>query len=150
MVWGSMSTNGVGNLAFIPTTMTKEVYLDILQNNVKPSARKLGMLKGFTFQQDKDPKHTAKVVQSWFSSNRVKVLDWPAQSPDLNPIEHLWNHLDLKIRGRPVPPTNKQQLEAALQEEWEKIDPNYTRTLVESIPRRIAAVIAAKGHNTKY
>lgn len=150
MVWGCFAKNGVGNLDFIPTTMTKEVYIDLLNRNLKESARKLGLTRSFTFQQDNDPKHTAKVVQQWFQQQHIKVMDWPAQSPDLNPIENLWNELDRKLRRRPDQPKNVKELENFLKEEWAKIDQETTAKLVGSMPRRIQAVKEAKGGHTKY
>lgn len=150
MIWGCMTAKGVGNLAVIPTTMTQVVYRQILEDNLKMSATKLRMGRRFIFQQDNDPKHTAKSVKEWFKQRGVNVLDWPAQSPDMNPIEHLWNHLENRLAARPQRPKNARELEAALREEWGKIDSTYTKKLVDSMPRRIQALISAKGLHTKY
>lgn len=150
MVWGCFARKGVGNLVDIPCTMTKEVYMDILQKNLRESAERLGMRRGLIFQQDNDPKHTAKVVQKYFKDNRVNVLDWPAQSPDLNPIEHLWAELERRIQKRDVRPKNKTELMEALVEEWSQISPDVTAKLVDSMPKRCKAVLQAKGGHTSY
>ena len=80
----------------------------------------------------------------------VEELDWPAQSPDLNPIEHLWDELQQRLRARPSRPTSVSDLTNALLEEWSKIPINTLLNLVESLPRRVEAVIAAKGAPTSY
>lgn len=148
MVWGCMSAAGTGNLVFIESTMNSKDYLAILQNNLLPSVQKLGLTSPWVFQQDNDPKHTAKIVKEWLLYRTPKQLNSPPQSPDLNPIEHLWEVLDRNIRKRPI--TSKQGLRAALTEEWAKISPDVTKNLVSSVPRRLAAVIKARGGPTKY
>ena len=75
-------------------------------------------------------------------------MEWPSQSPDLNPIEHLWEHLDRQISCRK--PTNKHDLFKILKQEWEKIDNNVIVKLVDSMPCRCQTVINAKGFPTKY
>jgi len=129
---------------------TRRFTREYSKKNLRSSARKLSLGRRFIFQQDSDPKHTAKTTQSWFASNKIEVLPWAPQSPDLNPIEHLWQHLEIKLRKRPVAPRNLTELKAALQEEWDSIDPDMTKSLVDSMSRRCQAVIAAKGGNTKY
>lgn len=77
-------------------------------------------------------------------------MDWPSRSPDLNPIENLWNYIKVCIRGATSKPTNLTELEDYVLKYWNEIDPEYCKRLVESMPRRIAACIAAKGGPTKY
>lgn len=150
MVWGCFSKKGVGDLVHIPTIMDKSVYEDILKNHLKKSARKLRLGSNYVFQQDNDPKHTAKTVQEWFRRNKINKMDWPAQSPDLNPIENLWSELGRKVARRDRAPKNSKELVAILQEEWNAIPKDVTAKLVESMPRRLEAVIAAHGGHTKY
>jgi hypothetical protein len=102
------------------------------------------------YQQDGDPKHTSKLARAWFKDHNIELAAHPAQSPDMNPIEHAWDHVDRQIRARYPRPANIEELWEALQEEWAKLDVEYIRKLYESMPRRVAAVVEAKGGHTKY
>lgn len=148
MVWGCMAASGVGNLVFIDSTINSIDYLNILKANLQESVDKLCLGSSWVFQQDNDPKHTARIVKEWLLYRTPKQLDHPPQSPDLNPIEHLWEHLDRQIRKRPI--NNKESLKSAIIEEWNNISAEITKNLVHSMPRRLAAVIKAKGKQTKY
>ncbi len=86
MIWAA----GVGPLCFLKSTVNAAIYQDILEHFMLPSADKLYGDADFIFQQDLAPAHTAKGTKSWFSDHSVTVLDWPANSPDLNPTENLW------------------------------------------------------------
>ena len=96
------------------------------------------------------PMHNARSIQKWFVENSVEELDWPAQSPDLNPIEHLWEELELRLQARPNRPTSVPDLTNALVAEWKQVPAAMFQHLVESLPRRVEAVIAAKGGPTPY
>ncbi len=85
MIWGAMSSAGVGPLCFLKTNVTAPIYQDILEHFMLPSADQLFKDADFIFQQDLAPAHTAKSTKSWLNDHGVGVLDWPANSPDLNP-----------------------------------------------------------------
>ncbi|KAK3550845.1 hypothetical protein QTP70_006165 [Hemibagrus guttatus] len=110
---------GPGNLITVNGTMKKEQYIKILNNNIRQSAEKLGLGHQWTFQHDNDPKHTAKVVKKWLADKNINVLQWPSQSPDLNPIENLWRELKIRVMARR--PSNLKELELIAKDEWAKI-----------------------------
>lgn len=148
MVWGCMAFSGAGKLEFIEGIMNQIYYQDILSRNLKESVRKLRLGRRYIFQQDNDPKHKSKSTMEYFLKNKINVLDWPPQSPDLNPIEHLWDHVEKEIRKHQI--TSKQDLKIRIQEAWDAIPEDVTKNLVESMPRRLLAVVAAHGGPTRY
>ena len=149
MIWGCMSGLGVGQVYRCEGTMRQDQYIRVLRNHMLPSATALyGQGQAFVFQQDNAPCHKARRVCAFFERSGVVVLDWPAQSPDLNPIEHLWEVLFRKVQGRK--PSNLDALWQLLREAWVAIPADTIRDLVHSMPRRCAAVIVARGPHTKY
>ncbi len=116
--------------------------------NLLQSAQDLRLGRRFTFQQDNDPKHTAKITKEWLHNNSVTVLEWPSQSPDLNPIEHLWRDLKMAVHQRL--PSNLTELERICKEEWQRIPKSRCEKLVASFPKRLMAVLNQKGASTKY
>ncbi len=133
---------------FLKSTVNAAIYQEILEHFTLPSAEKLYGDANFIFQQDLAPVHNAKGTKSWFNDHGVTVLDWPANSPDLNPIENLWDIVKRKIRD--TRPNNGDDLKAALKATWAFITPEQCHRLIDSMPRRIDAVIHAKGGPTKY
>ena len=122
--------------------------MDILKKNLQESAEKLAIKDDFIFQQDNDPKHTARIVKEYLLYHVPRRLQTPPQSPDLNPIEHLWEKLEKNIRKYNI--TSKNDLICKLKEEWAKITPSDTEKLVHSMKKRLQAVIKHKGYPTKY
>ena len=151
MVWGCMTWEGVGDAAKIDGRMDGDLYLQILKDELQNSIRFYGLNPSdVIFQQDNDPKHTCKKVKEWLDVQEFRTMVWPAQSPDLNPIEHLWGHLKRRLAGYEQPPKGIQELWRRIEEEWGKIAAEVCQGLIESMPRRIEAVLKAKGGYTKY
>ncbi len=147
-IWAAMSSAGVGPLCFLKSTVNAAIYQDFLEHFMLSSADKLYRDADFIFQQDLAPAHTAKGTKSWLNDHGVTVLDWPANSPDLNPIENLWSIVKRKMRD--TRPNNADELKATVKETWASIPPQQCHKLITSMPRRIEAVIKAKGAPTKY
>ncbi len=147
MIWGAMSSAGVGPLCFLKTNITAPIYQEILEHFILPSADQLFKDADFIFQQDLAPAHTAKSTKSWLIDQGVGVLDWPANSPDLNPIDNL---CIVKRKMRNKRPKNADELKATVKETWTSIPPQQCHKLITSMPRRIETVIKAKGAPTKY
>ncbi|GFU73578.1 transposable element Tcb2 transposase [Trichonephila clavipes] len=100
MVWGCVAHNGADNLALIDNKINSLAYIDVLRHNLLDSAKKLSTENTFIFQQDNDPKHTAIVTKTWLLYYAPRRLETPPQSPDLNPIENVWLHLDTEVREK--------------------------------------------------
>ena len=146
-VWGAFAWNGVGRLHRIIGTMDKHMYRQILIRQMRPSGRDL-IGDGFILAQDNDPKHTSKVCQNYLSNQNIQVLEWPAQSPDLNPIENVWAELNRRLRKRKC--NSEEELFELLTKTWNELDAAYLQKLIESMPRRCAAVIKSKGFPIDY
>ncbi|MBN3278876.1 TCB1 transposase, partial [Polyodon spathula] len=148
MILRCFAASGPGRLAIIGGTMNSALYQRILQENVRPSVRELKLKRSCVTQQDNDPKHTSKSTSEWLKNKKFKVLGLPTQSPDLNPIENLWNVIKRKMDGHK--PSNKAELLEFLRQEWHKVTQHQCERLVESMPRRMKAVLENQGYSTKY
>lgn len=148
MVWGGFSAFSKGPLHFLQSgqTMNGEKYLKVLKIKLKLHMR---LLKCKTFQQDGAPCHRAKQVKEWLQQQRIEVLDWPGNSPDLNPIENLWNILKRRVAIRR--PKNLGELQNAIRSAWTyDITHELCQKLVHSMPKRVELVLKNKGQSIRY
>ena len=153
MVWGWICPGGRTRLVFLEfgrpeTGPTAQGYIDqVLRPVVLPFLQERD---GFSLQQDNARAHSARVTQQFLQDNGVDVLEWPALSPDLSPIEHVWDDLGRRLNARQPPPTNVAQLREALTAEWDNISAAYIRNLVRSMRARCDECIRANGGHTHY
>uniref|UniRef100_A0A8C5M9G9 Transposase n=1 Tax=Leptobrachium leishanense TaxID=445787 RepID=A0A8C5M9G9_9ANUR len=153
MAWAFMAANGTGSLVFIDVTadkssrMNSEVFQAILSTHIQPNAVEL-IGRRFTVQMDNDSKHIAKATKEFLKGQKWNVMQWPSQSPDLNPSEHAFHLLKTKLKGKC--PKNKQELKTVAVEAWQSITRDETQRLVMSMCSRLQAVIDCKGFATKY
>lgn len=146
MVWGCFAMRGVGDLVQIRGILKKEGYRDILENNMLPSGLRV-VGEQFVLMQDNDPKHSSKLcrgyVQELEDRGVLKNMVWPPQSPDLNPIELLWDELDRIIRQSC--PSSEKHLWTLLHDAWSHLQSETLTKLVSRMPRLCQAVIKANG-----
>jgi len=148
MVWGCFGGTKVGDLVKIDGTMDKKVYHNILVRHAIPSGTRI-LGQNFVFQQDNDPKHTSALCTTYLKRKEeagvLSKMEWPPQSPDVSPIELLWDELDREVRK--CMPTNKEDLWKALERCWNQIDSQKLDKLVKRMPRICKALIKAKGRH---
>ncbi len=152
MVWGIFSWHTLGPLVPIEHCLNATAYLSIVGDCVHPFMITVYPSSDGYFQQDNTPCHTAQIISDWFleHDNEFTLLSWPPQSPDINPIEHLWDVVEREIHIMDVQPKNLQQLCDAIMSIWTKVSEECFQNLVESMLRSIKAVLEAKGGPTRY
>jgi transposase len=147
MCWGAISTRFKTKLAIVQGTMTAQRYVDTLQGYLFTGCRGFEARKA-VFQQDNASSHTAKLTKLFFESQHLTVLPWPANSPDLNPIENIWAILKQNVERRVV--RNKDELVKVVEDEWSKIDQDLIRKTIDSMPKRMTQVIERGGKKCDY
>lgn len=151
MIWGCFTAHGVGFLSKIEGSMDAALYCNILEDELQQTIDYYGIDRAkLIFQHDNDPKHTARATMEKLRELGFSTLSWPAQSPDLNPIEQLWGLLKRRLAKYERVPSSMAELWERVPIEWDKIMQEECLHLIESMPKRVAAVIKAKGGYTKY
>ena len=147
MVWGGISVRSRTELLVLNGTLTGRRYInEVLQPVVLPFVQQHHVV----LQDDNGKPHRARIEQQFLQQNNVDHLDWPARSPDLSPIEYVWDILGQRVRQRVLRPRTLQALGAALQEEWRRIPQLQIARLIRSMRRRCVASIDATGGHTRY
>ena len=151
MVWGCMSAGGVGQLMVCEGTMNSLKYCQILEHHMLPSTRALfNCLRAhhWIFQWENAPCHTARASKTWMNEHGVQLLDWPAQSPDMSPIETMWRIIKAAASERKS--RNTQELRRFVVDEWNHITPEQCKPIVDNMPKRIQTLVHARGLASKY
>lgn len=149
MIWGCMSAQGVGQLHFIDGTVNAPKYQEILRTSLLPSIPSLQHENTYVFQQDGASCHTAKSTAAWLRNHNIPTLqNWPPSSPDLSPIETLWWKMKKKLRKDPA--KSKEDLKNKINTVWDSISSAECAALVDTMPRRIEAVIKRHGDTTQW
>ena len=145
MIWGGFASDGTRVVTRVNEKLNAIGYVEVLQEHLLPlDLPNRGML----MQQDNAPAHKAATTMRFLREHNIETLDWPPQSPDLNLIENMWGCLKEKLESLEI--ATFAELEAAVIREWGNIPAEVVNNIIDSMPRRMAAVIAARGANTKY
>ncbi|GFU83806.1 transposable element Tcb1 transposase [Trichonephila clavipes] len=150
LVYGGISIDGRTDLYIIrdgPLTVRR--YSDeILRPIVVPYAAAIG--DDFILMDDNCRPHPANLVQDFLFEEGIVRMEWPVSSPDMNPIEHVWDALGRRVADHQPPPQTLQELERALLEEWDRIPQLVINILIDSMPQRCSALLAVRGNHTPY
>jgi transposase len=150
-IWGCITSKGVGHMCKIENNLDSFLYLEILKGELVDTFKLYRLNESKTmFQHDNDPKHTAIKVKKYLQKQKFETLWWPSQSPDLNPMEHIWVVLKQALNRYKKPASGMLELWDRVQLEWEKISKETCLKFIDSMPKRMSAVIKAKGSWTKY
>jgi hypothetical protein len=148
-VWGCFAGTGIGDCKMYSGRMNSILYEETLENALWPSSFKLiPRGKVWEYVQDDAPCHTANLIKEWFAKKKIKKIEWPHRSPDLNPIEHIWAEIDKQLTNYQI--TNLAQLEQLIEKYWRVISKSYCSRLSQSMSNRVRICIRARGGYFKY
>lgn len=151
MIWACITAKGPGYAAQIVSTMDAQQYHGFIKGPLEDTRRWYELEKSqIIFQHDNDPKHTARSTVQLLLEEGWQVMEWPSQSPDLNPIENLWAHVKKRLQMDSDQPSNLEDLWLKFERIWNEVDSELCKKLVHSMPDRIRSVIKARGGHTKY
>ena len=149
MVWAGINMHHRTPLYHVQGNLNGHVYRDqILRPLVVPMLRQIGPRA--VLQDDNAPPHRARLVDAFLQQAQINRMDWPANSPDMNPIEHAWDMLGRRVRENHAPPANLQQLLVLLQHEWQAIPQADLANLINSMRGRCNECRQNRGGYTHY
>ncbi|GAN11401.1 conserved hypothetical protein [Mucor ambiguus] len=153
MVWGCFWVSGFGTIAIVEEKFNQDVYIDTLAQTFHSWYQNLIAKtdKPLLLQEDGAICYTGLYARLWKEAHQIKGFGyWPAQSPDLNPIDHIWYSLEALVQKRKASIHSMEDLKVALKEEWPRMDAEFAKRLVVNMGRRYQAVIGAKGGPTRH
>jgi transposase len=145
MIWAGISLEAHTDLVFVENgaTTAHRYILECVESHVAPYAPFIG--ENFLFMDDNARPHMARIVVRNLEQVGIRLLPWPVNSPDLNPIEHVWDFLGKRVKRRQLGPETLNGLRVALQEDWSQIPQDY----IQSMPNRLRAVAAGQGRQIR-
>ena len=149
MLWGGITLKGRTTLAWMKGRQNTKKYLQVLRDFLLPFADE-NMPVSWMFQQDNASIHTSEEAKSWFEENGVRVMDWPARSPDLNPIENVWGWLARKVYAENRQYKSISELYTAVMAQWENMPSDIVEKLFLSMHERAIKVLVRQGLHTHY
>jgi hypothetical protein len=148
-IWGAIHHGGKTPVVILDRNVNARTYRDLLDETLIPHARHI-YNNNFVYAHDNAPAHRARLVNDFLAQQEVNQLDWPAMSPDMNPIEHIWAHISKEINDVEPSPANLQELRDTLVIIWNAIPQQLIDTLIDGMPRRLRALHAARGGHTRF
>lgn len=149
MVWAAFSWGGKSDICFTSHRQNSARYIDVLESHLLPVSQRIAG-KNCIFQQDNATCHTSKLVNQWLKRNKINVMKWPANSPDINPIENLWGVLARKVYAVGRQFNDIESLKKVIVDSWQEIEVKMCQELIKSMKNRIYDVIISHGGQTKY
>ena len=149
MVWGGIMGEEKLDLSIVDSTLDSIGYMGILRENVLPFINADSDRATIVFQQDNAPCHKARRCTQWFKRNKISVMVWPPNSADLSPIENLWHVMKQRVCAKTAIKTRAQLIQAT-EDAWASIEPGIVVKLIDTMPRRVQAVLKAKGGPIDY
>jgi transposase len=146
MVWGAFCKSGKSELKFLVGRQDSEAYISTLQTHLQPFIQSGSQI----FQQDNAPIHTSSRTIEWISSQNITITEWPALSPDLNPIENLWGIMSQRVYACGRQYNSIVELKKAILTAWNEIPSFILEKLIESMRRRCIKVLKARGAYISY
>lgn len=143
LVWACIGPWGAGPIARLTGLVNSDQYIAVLEENLLPFLAGLPPRHpdNFFFQQDNDSKHKSKKTMAWLTEHHTTVLPWPANSPDLSPIENAWHEVQRRVRLKNPDLLDSDQYFEAIKADWQSEDfQEYVRHLYQSFPRRLVAL----------
>ena len=148
MFWGCFSQQGLSKLVVVDGTLRSDNYKKLLEDHLLPELTKINCQ--MVFMQDNAPCHKARTVLQFFADHDITTMDWPAQSPDSNPIENLWSIIKQRRAKKYGMPTTKNELIEQIFEIWDNIDAELKKKLAESVFKRLIKIIENNGKQLDY
>jgi transposase len=146
MVWGSITAHGIGDLCWVEGTMDAAYYVQLLQEYVIIGRDWYRMDPAkFIFQQDNASIHTASIVKNYLRRTKIKVIDWPPNSPDINPIERVWAFIKQRLDHYPSPPNSLQELFDRVEDIWTSVSKDYLANLYAELPSKMKMLVKTRG-----